>query len=254
MLYGADGLELVEREMNKEKLKQAFRDRLRPIVLSLDRAGFTPLSISVIGLVICLFSGLIVAEGYLFLGALVFLLGSVFDLLDGDLARLQKKVSRRGAFLDSCFDRLGEAGLFAGLTWYYMEVLFPARPWAVLFIFATLVGSLTTSYVRARAEGVGTTCYVGLMQRPERIALLGLGMLLGSWILEIVLAFLAVVTLATTVQRLLHVARKLPGADDSSAVAASSGAAAAETGGTPLTEPFVPAQPSPADPDEGATP
>jgi len=249
--------------MDKDKLKQAFRDRLRPIVLTLDRAGFTPLSISVIGLVICLFSGLIVAEGYLFLAALVFLLGSAFDMLDGDLARLQKTVSRRGAFLDSCFDRLGEAGLFAGLTWYYMEVLFPARPWAVLFIFATLVGSLTTSYVRARAEGVGTTCYVGLMQRPERIVLLGIGMLLGSRILEIVLAFLAVVTLATTVHRLVHVARKLPGADsdsadDTSPEPTTDESVVSEPAEPPLRspamDPVTPAMPSPVDPDEEAAP
>jgi CDP-diacylglycerol--glycerol-3-phosphate 3-phosphatidyltransferase len=154
----------------------------------------------------------VVADGYLFWGALIFLLGAGLDMLDGDLARLQGKVSRRGAFLDSTFDRLGEAALFAGLAWYYVAHLAQPRPWAVLFILGTVVGSLTTSYVRARAEGLQTTCHVGLLQRPERVVLLGVGMLLGWRVLEVVLGILAVLTLATTVQRLIHVARKLPGA------------------------------------------
>lgn len=199
--------------MNKDELKQACRDRARPIVLSLDRAGLSPLSVSVTGLMICLLSGLVVSGGHLFWGALVFLLGSGFDMLDGALARLQGRVSRRGAFLDSCFDRLGEAGLFAGLTWYYLTQLSDPRPVAALLILATVVGSLTTSYVRARAEGLGETCYTGWLQRPERIVLLVLGMLLGWRLLEVVLAVLAVVTLATTIQRLVHVAGKLPAVD-----------------------------------------
>ncbi len=202
--------------MDKAELKRKFRDRMRPLVLSLDRAGFSPLGVSILGLVISLLAGLVVARGHLFWGALVFLIGSALDMFDGDLARLQGTVSRRGAFLDSCFDRLGESGLFAGLAWYYMEALREPHPVAVLLILATVVGSLTTSYVRARAEGVGETCFVGLLQRPERIVLLVGGMLLGWRILIFVLAFLAAATLATTLQRLIHVAAKLPaaGAED----------------------------------------
>ena len=75
-----------------------------------------------------------------------------------------------------------------------------------------MVGSLTTSYVRARAEGVGETCFVGFLQRTERVILLTVGLLLGRWALVPVLGFLAVATLATTVQRIVHVAAKLPGA------------------------------------------
>jgi CDP-diacylglycerol--glycerol-3-phosphate 3-phosphatidyltransferase len=201
--------------MDKQDVKLKFRKKLRPLTLTLDRAGFTPTSVSVVGLVVSCLSGWVVAQGHLFAGALVFLLGSSFDMLDGDLARLQGKVSRRGAFLDSCFDRFGEAALFAGMTWFYLTRLDEPRPVAAVLILATVVGSLTTSYVRARAEGLGETCLVGLLQRPERIVLLVLGMVLGWRLLEIVLAFLAVATLGTTAQRLLHVARKLPAADPS---------------------------------------
>jgi CDP-diacylglycerol--glycerol-3-phosphate 3-phosphatidyltransferase len=194
-------------------LKQDVRRRAQPVILWLDRAGFSPLTISIAGLVISMLAGLVVARVSLFLGALIFAVGSAFDMLDGGLARLQGRVSRRGAFLDSCFDRLGEAALFAGLTWYYATRFYEPREWALLFILGTAVGSITTSYVRARAEGVGTTCYVGLLQRPERVVILVVGMLLGWRILEVVLGFLMIITLATTVQRIVHVWGRLPAVD-----------------------------------------
>lgn len=197
--------------MGFTEFKQAARARVRPVVLVLDRLGMTPLSVSLIGLVITAVSGWIVARGGLFPGALVFLVGSGFDMLDGDLARLQGTVSKRGAFLDSCFDRLGEAFLFAGLTWYFATLGTGADPVALVLITCVVVGSITTSYVRARAEGVGETCKVGLLQRTERVIILTLALLLGLWALLPALWFLAVATLATTIQRIVHVAAKLPG-------------------------------------------
>lgn len=197
--------------MDFSQFKKNFRGGLRPLVLTIDRMGLSPLSVSILGLFITMISGWIIARGSLFGGALVFLLGSGFDMLDGDLARLQGTVSRRGAFLDSCFDRLGEAFLLAGLTWHYSGLPADQGRLPLLLILATVVGSLTTSYVRARAEGVGETCLVGFLQRTERVILLTIGLLLGSRILVWVLAFLAVATLVTTLQRMVHVAAKLPG-------------------------------------------
>ena len=197
--------------MNFTEFKLNARAKVKPVVLTLDRMGLSPLSVSLIGLAITAVSGLIIARGGLFFGALVFAIGSAFDMLDGDLARLQGTVSRRGAFLDSCFDRLGEAFLFAGLTWYFATLPGGADPVSLVLITAVVVGSLTTSYVRARAEGVGETCTVGFFQRTERVILLALALLLGRWAVELVLWFLAAATLATTVQSIVHVARKLEG-------------------------------------------
>lgn len=197
--------------MDFAQFKRDFRDRMRPLILALDTLGMTPLSISLLGLFITALSGLIIARGSLFLGALVFLIGSGFDMLDGDLARLQGTVSKRGAFLDSCFDRLGEAFLFAGLTWYFASLPMEQGRLALVLITGTVVGSLTTSYVRARAEGVGETCMVGFLQRTERVILLTIGLLLGRWALVPILGFLTIATLATTVQRIVHVSAKLPG-------------------------------------------
>ncbi len=197
--------------MDKEALKRAFRARLRPLVLGLDRAGFSPLAVSLLGLALSAAAGWAAAAGSLLGAALLLILGAACDMLDGDLARLQGRVSAQGAFLDSNLDRLGESFLFAGLTWFYLVRLDEPRPVAVLLILATVVGSLTTSYARARAEGVGQSCPVGLLQRPERMVLLIAGMLLGWRVLELVLALLAALTLATTIQRIVYVSAKLGG-------------------------------------------
>ncbi len=197
--------------MGLAEFKKSARGVVSPVVAALDRLGFSPTGVSITGLLITAVSGYVIGQGRLLGGALVFLLGSAFDMLDGDLARRQGTVSKRGAFLDSCFDRLGEAFLFAGLTWYFSGGEKGPDRVALLLITLTVVGSLTTSYVRARAEGVGETCLVGWMQRTERVVLLTIGLLVGRWALVPILGFLAFGTLATTVQRLVHVAAKLPG-------------------------------------------
>lgn len=197
--------------MDIAAVKRSARRGIRPLVRILDRLGVNPLGVSAAGLLVTALSGAVVAAGHLFWGAVVFLVGSGLDMLDGDLARLQGTVSPRGAFLDSCFDRLGEAFLFCGLTWYFAAGDDGGDPVPLVLILVTVVGSLTTSYVRARAEGVGQTCQVGFLQRTERVVLLSLGLGIGRAALVPVLGFLAVATMATTVQRMIHVAGKLPG-------------------------------------------
>jgi CDP-diacylglycerol--glycerol-3-phosphate 3-phosphatidyltransferase len=191
--------------------KDSARARLRPLILTLDRWGFSPQAVTYLGTAIAIAGGWLVAEGYLFWGTVVFLLGSAFDMLDGGLARLQGTVSRRGAFLDSCLDRFGEAAYLTGVAIYWMVAGHEDWIRAVALIMVTLFGALATSYVRARAEGLGETCDVGLLQRTERVILLGVGGLFTHHVQYIVLWVLAVLTLATTLQRIVHVAGKLPG-------------------------------------------
>ncbi|MBU1676841.1 CDP-alcohol phosphatidyltransferase family protein [bacterium] len=205
--------------MDRKALREWAQQRVRPLVLALDRLGLTPNAVSLLGLLISIVAGWIAARGGLFLGALVLLVGSVFDMLDGNLARLQGKVSRQGAFLDSNFDRLAEAAVFTGLAWYYMDALTWPDHGAVVLVMLTLIGSLTTSYARARAEGLGTTCFGGWLQRPERMALLIAGMLLVRHVLKMVLLLLAIVTILTTVQRIASTSRKLRQEEDAVLVA-----------------------------------
>lgn len=200
--------------MDRNEMRAWAQRRVRPIVLALDRLGLTPNGVSLIGLLISVLAGWIAAKGALFLGGVVLLVGSVFDMLDGNLARLQNRVSRQGAFLDSNFDRLAEAAVYTGLAWYYMEVLTWPDSGAVILVLLTLTGSITTSYARARAEGLGTTCFGGWLQRPERMVLLIAGMLLGHAVLKLILLVLAAVTLLTTLQRIVSSARKLAEEDN----------------------------------------
>jgi len=197
--------------MDLSNWKDAARARLRPLVLTLDSWGFSPLTVTILGTVIALLGAWMVAEGLLFLGTVVFLLGSALDMLDGALARLQGTVSRRGAFLDSVLDRFGEAGYLTGVAIWFMSEMPDSWLRAVILVLVVFFGSLATSYVRARAEGLGETCNVGLLQRTERVILLGVGGLLGHIVLQGVLWALAIMTLVTTFQRIVHVAAKLPG-------------------------------------------
>ncbi len=197
--------------MEQTGWKDKARAQLRPLILTLDRWGFSPLAITLIGLAICLLGAWLVAEGRLFWGTVVFLLGSAFDMLDGGLARVQGTVSRRGAFLDSVLDRFGEAAYLIGVAIWWMEKQPDNWQRAVILVLVTMFGSLATSYVRARAEGVGETCRVGILQRTERVLLLGVGGLLGRHVLYLMLGVLAILTMVTTLQRIVHVANKLPG-------------------------------------------
>jgi CDP-diacylglycerol---glycerol-3-phosphate 3-phosphatidyltransferase len=112
-----------------------------------------------------------------------------------------------GAFLDSVCDRYAEAGVFLGILWWYQST--DNRPGMVL-TYVAAIGSLMVSYARARAEGIGLHAEVGWFQRPERIIVLGVGLLLSNWLppaLLVALAVLAVLTNLTVIQRVIHVAR-----------------------------------------------
>lgn len=133
---------------------------------------------------------------------------SLFDMLDGALARAQGGTSRRGAFLDSTLDRYSEALVFFGLIVYYQHTAPGATE--LPLVYAACAGSLITSYARARAEGLGFDGKVGLLERPGRVLLLIVGLLTG-W-LTAVLWILAVLANFTALQRIVHVVRQGPGA------------------------------------------
>jgi len=134
----------------------------------------------------------LVGSGWLLAGGVVFLLGGVLDLMDGALARLTGTVSPFGALLDSVFDRLGEASLFVGLAIYAVRADF-SQGYLLFFIIVlllALVFSQGVSYLRARGEGLGVFTRAGLMTRPERVVLLGVGLMIGQivWVLVVIAA------------------------------------------------------------------
>jgi CDP-diacylglycerol--glycerol-3-phosphate 3-phosphatidyltransferase len=189
-------------------LKRRSRSLAIGPALALGRLGLTPNALTVIGSILTGCVGLLVAQGWFLAAGLCLWLFSLTDTLDGALARATERVTVFGAFLDSVCDRYAEAGVFLGLVWWYTS---RGDAVGVVLAYLSIIGSVMVSYARARAEGVGfQAAEVGWFQRPERIVLLGVGLLLASVqpsVLLIVLASLAVLTTLTVLQRVRHVAR-----------------------------------------------
>jgi len=142
-----------------------------------------------IGLIIAVISGYYISQGQFLLGGGLVLIGAIFDLLDGGIARSTGKVTKRGALTDSVFDRVSEIVILSGLGMYYVNAE-KVDSMAVLLAFAAIGGSLMVSYVRARAEGLGVKGTAGFLTRPERIVITVTGLVLGYplivlWILGI---------------------------------------------------------------------
>lgn len=189
-------------------IERRIRAAFAPLVAVLDRLGLSPNALTVLGLLLNIGAAWVVATGSLRAGALAFLGASLFDMLDGSLARRRGQASDVGAFLDSTFDRLSETALFVALV--HDAVQRPYGPeWMPELILVAMGGSLATSYARARAEGLGQDCKVGWLERPERVVLLVLGLLLGRDALAFCLFALAVLSWITVLQRITHVWRAL---------------------------------------------
>lgn len=157
--------------------------------------------VSVAGFILSLLSALIIANGAFVIGAIVYSIAAVNDMLDGTLARLTQP-STFGAFLDSTLDRYSESITCFGLMYFFMTQ--PGRETELVLVFLMLVGSLMVSYTRARAEGLNVECKAGLLQRPERVVLLIAGLLLPGLLVPI-LWILAIFSNFTAVQRIYEV-------------------------------------------------
>ncbi len=168
-----------------------------PIVRALVALRVTPNALTFAGLAVSAVAAAVVASGALLLGGGVFLLASAFDLFDGALARATGRASPLGALLDSTLDRAAEAVVLFGVLVYELD---RGNREESMLVFVAVVGSLLVSYVRSRAGELGVTITAGLLTRPERVALLGAGLITG-W-LRLALWMLAILTVLTVLQRL----------------------------------------------------
>ncbi len=165
----------------------------------LSKCRIKPNTLTWLGLAINIIAATVIATNHLLAGGLLVLLAGLLDILDGALARSTKQSTRFGALLDSTFDRLSEAVLLLGILALYLE---SGNTIAITVIFLALIASFLTSYVRARAEGLGLECHVGLFTRTERVIILALGLLFNQ--ILIALLILVVLALVTVGQRLIY--------------------------------------------------
>lgn len=191
---------------SKSEIRERMRGLFDPVVGFLDALGVTPMAMTVFGLVLSLVGALFVVRGSIRLAGLILLASGLCDMLDGSIARRQNSASTFGAFIDSTSDRISELLYFGAFILYFHG----EGSWGsfmIMMILVALSGSMLTSYVRARAEGLGLECRVGWLERPERLAALITGMLLGRIMLTISLLFIAVLSVVTVVQRIAYVWR-----------------------------------------------
>ena len=207
-----------------ETWKERGRSWFLPLARGLAARGVTPDALTIAGLAFSLLAALLFARGDFVPAAFVLGLTGLCDMLDGDVARLSNSSSRFGAFLDSTLDRAGEGAILSGIACYYFARAQGAALWlegdgsgsrfgdpegrsTAVLALATLILSFLVSYTRARAEGLGLECKVGIMERPERLLLLLLGAILGHQYMPGVLGILFLLTLVTVLQRVYHVRR-----------------------------------------------
>jgi phosphatidylglycerophosphate synthase len=163
------------------------------------RIPFSPNALTIAGFLITVLAAFVIPQNIKF-GGILILIGGIFDMFDGIVARTKGKTSKFGAFLDSVLDRYSDAFIFLSLSYYLAA---NGNHTGSFLSLGTLVGAFLISYARARAEGLGKSCHTGIMERPERIILLIFATLTG-WIIPILWLTL-VLTHITVAQRIYHV-------------------------------------------------
>ncbi|MCS7150282.1 MAG: CDP-alcohol phosphatidyltransferase family protein [Caldimicrobium sp.] len=190
--------------MNKvgfsEKVKVTTEPLLMPVVRILAQWKIHPNAVTALCFLGFLTASFFVAHGKFLLAGIILIIFAPLDAIDGLLARTSKKVTPFGAFLDSTMDRYGEIVIFLGFTYYF---IFKGSISGIILSFLGMTGSLMVSYTRARAEGLGLECKVGLLTRFERITLLILSLLLDTAF--VFLALVSLLTHFTALQRIWHV-------------------------------------------------
>ncbi|GAA3748383.1 CDP-alcohol phosphatidyltransferase family protein [Spinactinospora alkalitolerans] len=185
---------------------------LQPVGRGLARLGVTPNMVTLVGTVGVVAGSLFFyPRGDLYVGTVVITVFVLFDMLDGAVARATDASSRWGAFLDSTLDRLSDAAVFSGLLlWFIGDGDDETLAWVTLFC---LVSGFGVSYIKARAEGLGVNCDVGVAERSERLVIglvaIGLGGLDVPYVLAGGLWLLAVLSAVTIVQRLIETRNRL---------------------------------------------
>jgi CDP-diacylglycerol---glycerol-3-phosphate 3-phosphatidyltransferase len=182
--------------------KEAFRQLIRPLARVLSAISIRPDFLTVTGWVLSVGAAVLFGLGYTKTAGAVMLFAGLFDALDGAVARESNRMSAFGAFLDSTLDRLSESAIFVGIVFFYAA---SARPYEALLAGVAMTFSLMTSYTRARAEGLGLKCEVGLLERAGRVVILSFFSLTGFLIFGV--GLVAAGAFVTTAQRILHVRR-----------------------------------------------
>jgi CDP-diacylglycerol---glycerol-3-phosphate 3-phosphatidyltransferase len=202
-----------------DRVKDGYTNGARSLasrsVVGLARTRVTPNALTTSGVTLCLGAAVIVFFEnrnpwvFYWLGAALFVVGSILDILDGALARAGGKATPFGAFLDSTTDRVGEGAMLGAIALVFHR---HGQPIAIAVTFAAVIGSFLVSYTRAKAEALGLRGDVGLGSRAERVVVITAGLVfapLSIWLLVAAIALLTATAWSTVLQRILHVRKQL---------------------------------------------
>ncbi len=198
--------------MLTRRIGEGSRWLLDKIVAALAATGINPNLLTFLGLLVNLSASVMFARGRFGNAAALIFLAGFLDILDGQVARRQNRVTAFGAFYDSTLDRYSDMALYMGLLVYYAV---NGRASYVILAAVATAGSVMVSYARARAESLIPTCKVGFMERPERLVLLIIGGTFNR--MAPVLWVIAVVSTITVIHRIVYTwqetraGRTLPG-------------------------------------------
>ena len=192
---------------SRGRIKKVFE----PIALAMGRVGLTPNGLTLIGFAISVVGAVLLAAQLWLIGGVVVFIGGAFDMFDGTLARATGKVSPFGAFMDSVFDRWGEAIVYLGIAW---GGVLAGEDAVAILATAALGAAFMVSYTRAKSEGLGFSpgigmAAIGVMPREIRLVVLSLGLIVAGatanlTILSAALAIIAVGAVITVIQRILQ--------------------------------------------------
>jgi CDP-diacylglycerol---glycerol-3-phosphate 3-phosphatidyltransferase len=199
------------------RVKDGYTTGVRRVAASsmgrLEQTRITPNALTAGGVILCAAASVVVYFEYrselaaFWIGAALFIVGSILDILDGALARSSGRATPFGAFVDSMTDRVSEGLMLAAIGLVFMR---EGNEVALAFTFAAAVGSFLVSYARAKAEILGLRGDVGIGSRAERVVVISAGLILAPWgALQWAIYLLAATAWLTVIQRLLHVRRQL---------------------------------------------
>ncbi|MDQ3986169.1 MAG: CDP-alcohol phosphatidyltransferase family protein [Actinomycetota bacterium] len=193
--------------MLNAKVRNGWDRLMSPVGRSLARWRIGPNAITLVGVLIQAVVAYLIVEDRLTVAGFVAIAAAFSDAIDGAVAKAANLTTKFGALLDSTADRLSDALFFIPVAWLYGVSPNPAQAderWVASLALTALVVSYLVSYVKARAEGLGYDCNVGIMERAERLILVIVGLVFSA-ILPVILGILTGLSLITVVHRILHV-------------------------------------------------
>jgi len=190
-------------QIQRNKLKLYFNELLySSIIPLLAKSKISPNTLTIIGFIFSLITMVLISQGYLLISGILIIFSSIFDLLDGALARYSNNTTNFGKFFDAVIDRLSEIAIYVGLFIYFNN-----DSSSLLIIFLSAISNQMVSYIKTKYESIGIEGDVGIFTRPERIVTLSLALIIGSFYLYVFYIFMYIsilLALISIMQRIFY--------------------------------------------------